>query len=277
MQKAISSYVFIKQRLHPGLLDAMVRSGADTIEIFAARDHFDYADRSVVREIANWFSSSGVALHSVHAPMYSDYEWGRSGTPPVNFVEAEKKRRIESMDEIKRAIEIAEVLPFRYLVQHIGVGGEGWDPRKFDHAITAIEHLRAFARPLGVNILVENITNDLTLPEKLIELLQTAHFKDVGVCFDAGHAHIMSNVKEAFEQLKPHIRSTHLHDNLGQKDDHLWLGDGSIKWEETIALLRTAPQVPPLLLEINGDGLEVGAAEQKLGAALRRLDAVANT
>jgi sugar phosphate isomerase/epimerase len=275
MQKAISSYVFVKQRLHPGLLDCMVRAGAEAIEIFAARDHFDYTNRAMVREIAGWFRSSGIPMNSMHSPMFSDYEWGKSGTPPVNVVDTDKRRRIESMDEIKRAIEIAEMLPFKFLVQHIGNGGEGWDPRKFDYAMTGIEHLRAFARPLGVTLLVENIPNELSTPQKLIELLKAAHFNDVGVCFDVGHAHMTGKVTEAFALLKPHIRSTHLHDNRGDKDAHLWPGDGTIKWDEVTALLRTAPQVPPLLLEIDGEAQESSALERKLAQALRKLDAVA--
>jgi len=271
--KGISSYVFVKQRLRPQLLDAMVRAGAGAIEIFGARDHFDYTDRANLRDIAGWFNTSGVSLLSLHSPMFSDYEWGASGSPPVNVVDNDKRRRIDSMDEIKRAMEMAELLPFRFLVQHIGTGSESWDPRKFDHALTALEHLRAFARPLGITILVENMPNELSTPEKLDELLTASHFDDVGVCFDVGHAHVMSNVTDAFARLKPRIRSTHLHDNRGDRDAHLWPGDGTIAWDETLAALRTAPQVPPLMLEIDGDGQQ--NVEQKLGEALRKLDAVA--
>lgn len=275
MQRAVSSYVFVKQRLQPALLDCMVRAGANTIEIFAARDHFDYTNRTLVREIAEWFRSTGIPMNSLHSPMFSDYEWGKSGSPPINFVDQDKRRRIDSMDEIKRALEIAEQLPFRFLVQHIGTGNEAWDPRKFDYAMTGVEHLRAFARPLGVTVLVENTPNDLSTPERLVELLTTAHFKDVGVCFDAGHAHVMSSVSQAFELLKPHIRSTHLHDNRRDKDSHLWPGDGTINWDETITLLRTAPQVPPLLLEIDGDGQENSAVERKVSEAFRKFESVA--
>ena len=39
MLRAMSSYVYIKRRLHPGLLDNMVRGGAQAVEIFAARGH----------------------------------------------------------------------------------------------------------------------------------------------------------------------------------------------------------------------------------------------
>ena len=77
MQKAVSTYVYVKERLHPGLLDELVKAGAQAIEIFAARQHFDYANRKQhVREIAEWFKATGIPLNSVHAPLYSDYEWG---------------------------------------------------------------------------------------------------------------------------------------------------------------------------------------------------------
>ena len=61
MQKAISTYIYVKERLHPGLLDKLVSGGAQAIEIFGARQHMDYANRKQhVREIADWFRGSGV-------------------------------------------------------------------------------------------------------------------------------------------------------------------------------------------------------------------------
>ena len=46
MLRAISTYVYVKERLHPGLLDGLARGGAQAIEIFAARQHLDYANRN---------------------------------------------------------------------------------------------------------------------------------------------------------------------------------------------------------------------------------------
>lgn len=255
MLKAISTHVYVRERLHTGLLDGLLYAGAETIEIFGARGHFDYANRrSHVKEIGDWFRDKRIPLNSVHSPMYSDYEWGRRGSPPVNIAAVDKRARIDAMDEIKRAIEVAEQIPFRFLVQHVGISGEEWDPRKSEAAMTSIEHLKAFAKPLGVNVLLENIPNELSTPERLSELIRRAHFDDVGICFDVGHAHIMGGVAQAFEVLKPLIRSTHVHDNAGQSDDHMWPGDGTVNWEQTMSLLRSAPQVPPLLLEIKGEG-----------------------
>jgi hypothetical protein len=97
MQRAVSTYVYVKERLHPGLLDELVKAGAQSIEIFAARQHFDYANRKQhVREIADWFHSTGIPLNSVHAPLYSDYEWGRTGAPPVNIASIDRAHRIDA-------------------------------------------------------------------------------------------------------------------------------------------------------------------------------------
>jgi sugar phosphate isomerase/epimerase len=173
------------------------------------------------------------------------------------------------MDEIKRALEIAEHIPFRFLVQHIGNPNDAFDEKKFEAAMTSVEHLRAFAKPLGVRVLIENIPNELSTPERLVEFIKTMHFDDIGVCFDCGHAHMMNGIPEAFAILKSHICSTHVHDNNKDKDSHLWPGNGSIDWKQTMELLRTAPQKPPLLLEIDGEEKkspsdEVSATFQKL-------------
>jgi sugar phosphate isomerase/epimerase len=271
MLKAVSTYVYVKERLHPGLLDDLVRGGAQAIEIFAARQHFDYANRKQhVREIADWFRSTGVPLHSVHAPLYSDYEWGRTGSPPVNIASTDRASRIDAMDEIKRSLEVAEHVPFRFLVQHIGVPNENFDEKKLEAAMTSVEHLRAFAKPLGVRVLVENIPNELSTPERLVEFIHTMHFDDIGVCFDCGHAHMMSGIPESFAILKQHICSTHVHDNHKDKDTHLWPGSGSIDWKETMDLLRTAPQVPPLLLEVEGEDKKNSSEE--FTATFRKLE-----
>ena len=270
MLKAMSTYVYVKERLHPGLLQGLADAGAEAIEIFGARGHFDYSNRTHVREIASWFKTSGVPFHSMHSPMFNDYDWGRSGAPPINVADTEKKRLIEAMDEIKRTLEVAEQAPFRFLVQHMGMGGESFDERKFEAGMTAIEHLRAFARPLGVTLLLENIPNELSTPTRLLEFLHGGHFDDLGICFDVGHAHMMGGVEADFAMLKSRIRSTHVHDNSKDRDSHLWPGEGTIDWKQSMALLGSAPQVPPVLMEIDGDGRP--NILQGMSAAFERLE-----
>ncbi len=271
MLKAVSTYIYIKERLHPGLLDGLVKSGAQAIEVFASRSHLDYVNRRQhVKEIAEWFRSSGVPLNSMHAPMFSGYEWKAAGQAPLNLASPDRKTRIEAMDEIKHALEVAEQVPFRFLIQHMGVPNEEFDEAKREACMTSVEHLRAFAKPLGVTVLLENIPNELSTPDKIMEFLHLSRFDDVGVCLDLGHANVMSNVPEAFATLKQRIRSVHVHDNKGDRDAHLWPGQGNIDWKETLALLREAPHDPSLVLEIDGD--EGANKAQGVSAAIRKLE-----
>ncbi|HYX52819.1 MAG TPA: sugar phosphate isomerase/epimerase family protein [Candidatus Limnocylindrales bacterium] len=237
----------------------MKRGGAQAIELFAAKGHFNYTDREHIKELAGWFKSEGVEFHSMHSPLYESNDF-RSGGKALNIVDPDKPSRIEAMDEIKRALEVAEILPFRFLIQHIGKSDEYWDPRKFEWALSGVEHLRAFARQLGVTLLIENTPNDLATPEKLVELLKTLHYPDLGICFDTGHAHLMSTVHQAFGVLGDRVRSTHVHDNKRDRDSHLWPGEGTIDWNETMQAIASAPQVPALLLELEGEeGVDIAA------------------
>ena len=42
MLPVLSTHLFLRQRLHPGILETAARSGAQGVELFAARQHFDY-------------------------------------------------------------------------------------------------------------------------------------------------------------------------------------------------------------------------------------------
>jgi len=253
MQPGISTHVFLQQRLHPGLLDAFLKSGAQAIEIFAARHHFDYADRSIVRDIAAWFRSNEVAA-SLHQPLYSDSHWSRHTAPSLNLIDPEKSRRIDAMDEIKRAIESAEQIPFRAITLHLGLKDEPWNTRALENSLTAIEHLKAFAHPLGVKILLENLQNEVTTPEHLLEILLVGHFDNVGITLDIGHAHLSDGgIDLAFELLKSRIAELHLHDNQGVKNDHLWPGSGKIDWKNVAKQIAILPPSTPGIFEIAHD------------------------
>jgi sugar phosphate isomerase/epimerase len=251
MLRVLSTHLFLKQRLHPGLLELAARSGAQAVEIFAARQHFDYASREHRSELANWFRSNPLEPFSMHAPLFPDHEMGRAGAPAVNVLHPDKARRIEAMDEIKRALESAEQIHFRNLILHLGERDDGWSLRSIEHAITALEHLGAFAHPLGVRLLVENLTSEPTTPSHLLTILEMGHLNQVGICLDLGHAHLTVGVAEAVATLGSHIASVHIHDNNGLKDEHLWPGEGSIDWTLALQALRALATAPAAVLEIS--------------------------
>lgn len=260
MLRVLSTHLFLNQRLHPGLLDLAGRGGAQAVEIFAARQHFDYTSREHVTEMASWFRSNSLEAFSMHAPMFPDREMGRAGAPPVNLLHPDKSRRIDAMDEIKRALEAAEHIPFRHLVVHLGERTDTWSPRSVEYALTALEHLGAFAGPLGVRLLVENILSESTTPEHLLLILHMGHLDNIGVCLDLGHAHIEPGIAEAIGILGDRIVSVHTHDNHGVKDEHLWPGEGTIDWPAATQSLKALAKPPAIVLEIAHNPAEPPAA-----------------
>jgi len=250
MDYGLSTHLFVDERLSSHILDQILGAGIRQIEVFAARQHFDYHDQNHVRDVAQWFEDHEVKLHSLHAPLYADFDWGQSGGPAVSVACLEKRKRIDSMEEIKRALEVAERLPFRYLVLHLGIPGEEYALEKFDAALTSIEHLKIFAKERGVQLLLENIPNELGTPERLLEFIQYSRMDDLKICFDTGHAHMGGGVQPAFQTLRDRIVSTHVHDNRREKDDHLLPFDGEIDWKQTIRDFRAADNQFPLLFEL---------------------------
>jgi sugar phosphate isomerase/epimerase len=208
----------------------------------------------------------------MHAPLYPDREMGRAGAPAVNLLHPEKSRRIDAMDEVKRALETAEHLHFKNLVVHLGERHDTWSPRAQEHALTALEHLDAFAQPLGVRLLAENILNEPTTPEHLMEIFVIGHLSRIGVCLDTGHAHMTVGVTEAIGTLGKRIGSVHVHDNHSVRDEHLWPGDGTIDWSRAMAALRALPEAPACVLEIHHALAETPASiVEKSQAAFAKL------
>src|SRR3981189_726604 len=101
-------------------------------------------------------------------------------------------------------------------------------------------------------------------------MIQGAHFDADEVRCASGPRKMMSSVGEAFEIVRKHVASTHVHDNAKDKDSHLWPGQGTIDWKAAMELLRSAPQTPPLLLELEADD-KVNPLE-KLGPTFEKLE-----
>lgn len=250
MKYGLSTRLFAGERLSSRLLDRILESGFPEIEVFAAREHLDYRDPNHSRDLGQWFSDFNVRLHSLHAPLCSEPGAGRRSGFMISVAYLERRWRIDSMDEIKRALEVAERAPFRYLVLHLGLEGEEYSLDKFDAAFTSIEHLRIFAKERAVGLLLENTPSELGNPMRLMEFLNYTRLDDVGICFDAGHAHLTGGALEGLRQVKDRVVTAHLHDNHGEKDEHLLpmlaapgqaqIGKNGIDWPRLIAEMAKA-------------------------------------
>ncbi len=276
MDHVLSTHLFVNHRLTGAMLARIQQTGIRAVEVFCARQHLDYRNKAQVAELGHWFRDSELKLHSLHSPMYTDELWGRSGPHSVvTITEPVKTRRLEMVDEIKRALEIAEVIPFRYLIQHMGVGGEEFDMRKIDAAFSALEEISLFARQRGVEVLLENIPNGLSSAERLLQFEELTHL-GLNYVFDTGHANMNEGVEAAFQLMKGRIRSTHVHDNNGSSDSHLFplvSEGGTIDWANTMSLFHGCNGQFPLLLELK-ESPEFTNPLEKVGEVFERLEAV---
>ena len=279
MQRILSTYLFVSKKLTPEILGQIAAARFDAVEIFGTRSHFDYATKTEVRTIASALSEHRLKLGSLHAPTSRDLSVNREGGSPLSITEVERVRRIEAMDELKRVLDVAQDLPFARLILHMGGSREIADPRKRDAAFSSLEHLSLHAHHAGVTICVENTTSEMGDPTYLRLFVDETRLTAVRFNFDVGHAHLAEGPAEEriarnFEPLRELVASAHLHDNHGEKDEHLPPYDGTIDWPAAIALFKSASVKDlPLTLEVKEKtGPEAPSLADQLATAVKSLD-----
>ena len=276
MQKVLSTYLFISRKLTAELIGQIRDGGFNALEVFCSRAHFDYATRQEVRAMAGLLEANHIRLDSLHAPTSKDSSSTRESGQPLSICEVEKVRRIEAMDEFKRAIDVSEDLPFSRMVLHMGGSRETADPRKRDAAFSTLEHLVLHAHHAGVTLAVENTTSEMGDPAYLRAFVDETRLTGLRFNFDVGHANLSDGpaeerIAKSFAPLKELVVSLHLHDNHGDKDEHLLPYEGSIDWGAAVPLLKSARSgggALPVVLELKEKfGPEAASVPEQLAAA----------
>jgi sugar phosphate isomerase/epimerase len=279
MQRLLSTYLFVSKKLTRELLAEIANAGFQGVEIFCSRAHFNYTSKAEAQDIKQALEDSRLTLTSLHAPTSRDLSATRESGQPLSICEVERVRRIEAMDELKRAIDVAEELPFPRMVFHMGGTRETADQRKRDAAFSSLEHLILHARHLGVTICVENTTSEMGDPAYLRSFVDETRLAGLRFNFDIGHAHLADGpaaerIEKSFRPLRELLAGAHLHDNHGEKDEHLAPYEGTIDWAAAVKTLKTAPDDDlPLLLELKEKtGPDAPSAQEQLKAARKAMD-----
>ncbi len=258
MQRVLSTYLFVNRKLTADLVKEAARAEISAIELFCSRGHFDYRSADEARELASWLAGNNLTLHSIHSPTTRDFQLSRESGAPLSISDPERLRRQEAVDEIKRALDLVEQVPFQYCVQHVARSRDVPDERRWDAAFSSLEHLSLFARHRGVTLALENTPGEMATPANLKHFLERTRLTGVKLCFDAGHAHLEGDVSSALETARDLLVTTHLHDNRGERDDHLLPYEGTIDWN---ALLPALPPGTPLVLELKEPAVAAGSGE----------------
>lgn len=279
MQRILSTYLSISRKLTPEFLSLVTENGFTALEVFCSRAHFDYASKQEIQTLKGMLEHHKLQLASLHAPTSKDASAMRESGIPLSVCEVERVRRIEAMDEFKRAIDVAEELAFPRMVLHMCGSRETADPRKRDAAFSTLEHLVLHAKHVGVTLCVENTLSEMGQPAYLRSFVDETRLTGLRFNFDIGHAYMgdepeAERIAKAFEPMRELVASVHLHDNHGEKDEHLPPYDGAIDWESTIEVLNTSPEKNlPIVLELKEKvGADAPEMTEQLAAARTAMD-----
>jgi sugar phosphate isomerase/epimerase len=273
MQRVLSTYLFVNKKLTASFIGEAARTGVSAIELFCSRGHFDYRSADDARELVSWLAGNNLTLHSIHSPTTRDFHLSRESGAPLSIGDPERLRRQEAVDEIKRALDMVEHIPFRYCIQHVARHRDVPDDRKWDAVYSSLENLSLFARHRGVTIAIENTPGEMATPANLKNFLEQTRLTSVKMCFDAGHAHLEGGgVAEELASVRDLVVTTHVHDNRGERDDHLLPYEGNIDWK---AALEALPAGAPLVLELKEPAVAAGSSDaQAFAATLKGVNGV---
>jgi sugar phosphate isomerase/epimerase len=250
MRFGISTHLFHDQRLTRADLDEIASAGFDAIELFATRTHFDYHDEAAIAELAGWLAATGLALHSVHAPITESFANNRWG-PAFHNAATDPAARQIAVREAEAALRLGD-LGARFLVLHLGLPqGQPGPANSRDAARRTLEDLEPTAASRGMRLAVEVIPNELSSAESLVRLIEDElELPSIGICLDFGHAFIGGDLVDAVETASGHIVTTHVHDNGGTEDDHLAPFDGAIDWPAALTAVRKIGYEDALVFEV---------------------------
>ena len=157
-----------------------------------------------------------------------------------------------SLGRFLQTTEFAKILRPDVVVFHSGY--EKWKyagnvPIWLEQSLKTWRAVMPLAEASGIKIAIENIVD--AEPDHLKLLADEMAHPLFGLCLDVGHRELFSKLTPAewVEGMLPHIFELHLHDNLGEADDHMPIGDGRIDFGGLFDRLRMSGLEPVYTLE----------------------------
>lgn len=218
-------------------LDLVLRHGINP-EIGLNAATLDRVSPETVRPVAERLREAGLTV-SLHAP-FMDIRPG--AVDPL--IRRATRRRFE------QTLAMVEVLAPRTVVAHADYDDRrDWYNRDrwLENSRQMFTWLGGAVAAAGSRLMLENVYEER--PEYLVPLLEGLAVDRVGGCLDCGHATVFGSGGLAvwLEVLGPWLGQFHLHDNRGERDDHLALGDGCIDFDPVRRLLAARRDDPPLI------------------------------
>lgn len=233
---SLSTHLFIFRELDEAVASMYRRHGFANAEIWAMPPHFPYRDEAAAARIVGLLGRNGVAVASLHAPLYPDVRSYRKDRW-YSLCSRDDAHRRESVDATADAGRWLSRNGGGILVLHTSFPAESWYPHRWAAFLSSVAELLELV-PGNVRFAVENTPLASGAIDVVLDIVHRHPRERVGVCLDLGHANIQENALNALRTAADRLIHIHAHDNHGVEDDHLVFGHGSIRWDAVFAALR---------------------------------------
>jgi len=186
-----------------------------------------------------------LAEHNLKTTVHAPFSGFNPGSP--------KKRLQKTAHKIcQQSLQLAEALNAETIVFHPGIPYQAPAKTRQTWLATALHFWPEYisqAKQLGTILTVENIYEKTT--ELFAELFAELAGANFGHCFDVGHWNIYAeeSLTDWFNKLGHYMKHLHLHDNLGESDQHLPLGAGNIDFPTYFKQVAQLDSPPSMTLE----------------------------
>ena len=137
----------------------------------------------------------------------------------------------------------ANDLDIRVMTVHPGLYSmavKGLEGRSIENAAKVMRGFDHISKEYGVTMAIENMPNvPYFIGRTAVELQQVISDTDLSVCFDVGHANTTGQIDAMIDTFGDRIANIHIHDNNGEKDEHLTIGDGNIDYVDVFSKLSS--------------------------------------
>ena len=181
--------------------------------------------------------------YSIHSPFMD-----------VNIAALQDKSRLNSIKQIKDSIDLANKINAEAVVIHPGLApflaNKYFLDKVYETANNSIKELGEYGRDLGVMATIENMpTFDGMLYNNMGDLHNLLTSLDMSMTLDIGHANHSGYSPD--QMIFDSIKHIHIHDNFGDDDAHLALGEGSIELKYIVDSLEEKNYDGIYIIEVN--------------------------
>lgn len=247
-------------------LDYVIENSLNHIEIHLSKTHssIESFDENRINSLKKIAIKNNIQF-SIHLPN------------KINIADNISTFRKNDLKYFKKILHLAEKLGVKYINFHMGFffwfPVEKWKRNKaLKRFIAELKTLLQICEEKDIILAIENV---VPLPHGSEHLFLGDNIEDfkfvfdqidseyLKFCLDTGHANIAEGVVEYLEHFSNKLISIHYHDNLGNDDSHMEIGEGNIDWENLSKSLNNTDFIGPFISECRNSKPHISAQKFK--------------